>query len=239
LQLQVTNIDEFALMNKTLQQAITKAEEDYVLLKQFTENASHELQTPLAVIRSKLDLLIQDEYLTAGQSDAVQSAYDALQKLSRMNQSLLLLTKIENRQFSETEVIDMKALTETKLNQFKELWQNKNITVKHLLQRSSITFNPTLADILLNNLCSNATKHNIAGGSIDIELNAGSLTFRNTGPSVALCKNRVFTRFYKSGYAQDSYGLGLSIIKQICEVSSCNIAYSFEGSNTHVFSVNW
>lgn len=234
-----TSIDEFAIMNNTLQQAITKAEEDYVLLKQFTENASHELQTPLAVIRSKLDILIQDEHLTAGQSNAVQSAYDALQKLSRMNQSLLLLTKIENRQFSETAVINIQALVAEKLSQFKELWQSKNITLDASLAQVPVTFNPTLADILLNNLFSNAIKHNIANGSVNIELKEAHLIICNTGAAKALDSNSLFARFNKPGNAQDSYGLGLSIIKQICEVSGCTINYSFEGSNTHVFSLSW
>lgn len=239
LEFSPTAIDEFSIMNNTLQQAIMKAEEDYVLLKQFTENASHELQTPLAVIRSKLDILIQDEHLTAGQSNAVQSAYEALQKLSRMNQSLLLLAKIENRQFSETTLINMKELIEEKLSQFRELWQSKNIMVSSLLGDASVTFNPMLADILLNNLFSNAIKHNIAGGIVNIELNDGGLIIRNTGLSKALDSTSLFTRFNKPDNAQDSHGLGLSIIKQICEVSGCTIDYSFEGSETHVFSVSW
>jgi len=239
LNLPETKIDEFALMNKTLQQAILKAEEDYIVLREFTENASHELQTPLAVIRSKLDLLIQDEHLTALQSNAVQDSYDAIQKLSRLNQSLLLLAKIENRQFNETSLIDLKKMTEEKMNQFRELWQGKNITVTTDLEEASITMHISLADILLNNLLSNATKHNSENGLIHIQLKQGMLAISNTGGPQALNEQLLFTRFYKAEAANENHGLGLSIVKQICEVSGCSTGYKFENNQMHLFVLQW
>jgi hypothetical protein len=99
LTLSSSQIDEFNFMNQTLERITGQAQVDYRSLKTFSENASHELQTPLAVIRSKLDLLIQDENLTEQQSIALQSTYNAIQKLTTLNQTLLLLAKIENRQF--------------------------------------------------------------------------------------------------------------------------------------------
>lgn len=239
LNLPETKIDEFALMNKTLQQAILKAEEDYIVLREFTENASHELQTPLAVIRSKLDLLIQDEHLTALQSNAVQDSYDAIQKLSRLNQSLLLLAKIENRQFNETSLIDFKKMTEEKMNQFRELWQGKNITVTTDMEEASITMHISLADILLNNLLSNATKHNSENGLIHIQLKQGMLAISNTGGPQALNEQLLFTRFYKAESANENHGLGLSIVKQICEVSGCSTGYKFENNQMHLFVLQW
>jgi len=239
LYLPETNIDEFALMNKTLKQAIGKAEEDYIVLKEFTENASHELQTPLAVIRSKLDLLIQDEHLTALQSNAVQDSYDAIQKLSRLNQSLLLLAKIENRQFNETSVIDIKKMIEEKINQFRELWLGKNITVTTELEEASITMHISLADVLLNNLLSNATKHNSENGLIHIQLKQGMLGISNTGGLQALSEQLLFTRFYKADASNENHGLGLSIVKQICEVSGCSISYRFENDQMHLFVLKW
>ena len=101
VKLPVSNIDEFSLMNGILQDAVNRADQDYLSLKEFTENASHEMQTPVAVIRSKLDLLIQEENLTKGQGENIQSLYEAIDKLSKLNKSLLLLTKIENKQFNE------------------------------------------------------------------------------------------------------------------------------------------
>ena len=115
LQFNNTNIDEFNLLNASLSDAFTKAQQDYQTLKEFTENASHELQTPLAVIQSKLDILIQNEKLSENESNAIQSAYSSIQSLSRLNQSLLLLAKIENKQFSEQTNIDLNELLQNKI----------------------------------------------------------------------------------------------------------------------------
>ena len=116
-----TQIDEFEFMNQTIQKTTNQAQQEYSLLKEFTENASHEMQTPLAIIRSKLDLLIQDENLSEDQSKTMQSAYSAIEKLSRLNQSLLLLAKIENNQYAETTRINLMDKITEKLNAFHEL----------------------------------------------------------------------------------------------------------------------
>jgi len=234
-----SNVDEFFVMNKTLEDALNKAKKDYLVLKEFTENASHELQTPLAVIRSKLDILIQDEHFSETQSHTIQAAYDALQKLSKMNRSLLLLTKIENNQFSETIKNDLKKTIEEKLVQFHELWLGKNIKVETDLRKATISMNPELLDVLLNNLLSNATRHNINEGFLWIKLRENECVIRNAGSTNALEKNLLFSRFYKSGAANDQHGLGLSIVKQICEVSGIDISYEFEEKNVHAFVMKW
>ncbi len=234
-----TNTDEFSLMNNTLSNAINKAQQDYFLLKEFTENASHELQTPLAVIRSKLDILIQDEALNETQSHSIYAAYNALQKLSRMNQSLLLLTKIENRQFEESKTISLKEIIHEKVAEFNELWQNQNISVSVELKDASITINPQLLDVLLNNLLSNATRHNIKNGNIGINLQPHQLTINNTGASQSLDHKRLFSRFYKAAPNNDHAGLGLSIVNQICEASGCHISYHFNSPDLHTFNLRW
>jgi signal transduction histidine kinase len=232
------NIDEFSFMNKTLWQSIRKAQQDYLLLKEFTENASHELQTPLAVIRSKMDLLIQDEHLSEPQSQAVQMAYDAIQKLSRLNQSLLLLARIENRQFEESVSINLREKIEDKLAEFQELWQDKGLRVITSLQEVSVVMNGVLADVLLNNLLSNATRHNKQGGDIRIELQNHQLIISNTGADGALDEHQLFTRFYKASPSSDNNGLGLSIVRQICEVSGFRVEYNFK-KEMHEFGVVW
>jgi signal transduction histidine kinase len=234
-----SNIDEFDMMNNTLEQAVNKAAQDYMVLKEFTENASHELETPLAVIRSKLDLLIQDEQLSEHQSNAAAEAYEAINKLSKLNQSLLLLAKIENKQFTEAVQVNLKENLAVKLKQFHELWQSRNIKITSTLNDAFIIIHPALADILLNNLLSNAAKHNVADGAIEIDLKQGSLIISNTGSAQSLDTSQLFTRFYKQGAANENHGLGLSIIKQICEVSGSGIRYTFDDAMKHRFTFNW
>lgn len=233
-----TEIDEFAFMNQTIQRTTNQAQQEYSLLKEFTENASHEMQTPLAIIRSKLDLLIQDENLSEQQSKTTQSAYGAIEKLSRLNQSLLLLAKIENNQYAETSIINLKDKITEKLAAFHELWQNQDISVTTSLEDSKVNLNTELADILLNNLFSNATRHNFSNGFIKVGLKENELTISNSSNEKELDSKQMFLRFFSQDKKSRYNGLGLSIIKQICDVSGVSIRYLFSG-NEHRFILTW
>jgi len=233
-----TTINEFSFMNESLLMATKKAERDYLLLKEFTENASHEMQTPLSIIRSKLDMMIQEEELSQKQSELAGGAYAAVKKLSRLNQSLLLLAKIENQQFTVTDTINLKEKIEEKLEQFSELWESLDINVTHRLQDAEVRINPELLDILLNNLLSNASNHNIPSGQIFIQLEEKQLFINNTGCTGPLDEKRLFSRFYKKSVSSNHNGLGLSIVKQICRVSSLSINYLFANS-LHSFILTW
>lgn len=237
--LPISNIEEFSLMNKILQQAINRADQDYLLLKEFTENASHEMQTPLAIIRSKLDLLIQEENFAQHHGENVHALYKAIEKLSKLNKSLLLLTKIENNQFNDISEIRLHDKIEEKLLQFHEIIIENKITVNKHLQEKKILMNADLVDLLLNNLISNSIKHNFDGGSIYIDLSSiGQLSISNTSSVKALNNEKLFTRFYKAVENKEHTGLGLSILKQICIVSNCSIRYDFI-SGIHCFTVQW
>jgi len=233
-----TQIDEFTFMNQTIGKTTNQAQQEYSLLKEFTENASHEMQTPLAIIRSKLDLLIQDENLSEDQSKTMQSAYTAIEKLSRLNQSLLLLAKIENNQYADTSRINLKDKITEKLDAFHELWQNQNISVTSTLKDATINLNTELADILLNNLFSNATRHNFSNGTIDVALEEKQLKISNSSHENELNSRQMFLRFFSQDRKSRYNGLGLSIIKQICDVSGISIQYLFSG-NEHRFILTW
>jgi signal transduction histidine kinase len=238
LRLPATSIEEFSFMNQTLEKITQQARLDYLSLKTFSENASHEIQTPLAIIRSKLDLLIQDEHLSKEQSEGVERAYIAVQRLTHLNQSLLLLAKIENNQFEEVQYVDMKNKMVEKLTDFQELWQVHMIRVEAQLEKASVKMNPQLADILLNNLLSNATKYNYEGGTITILLKEGLLAITNTSHEKGLDQEKIFKRFYKASQSTEHNGLGLSIIRQICEASGCKVSYAYTHTN-HSFTIEW
>ena len=238
LKLPSSDIDEFRAMNVTMERMAGNAQLDYLSLKTFSENASHEIQTPLAIIRSKLDLMIQDENLTEKQSESLQAAYNSIEKLTRLNQSLLLLAKIENNQFSETSAIDLTKEVEEKIFDFQELWLGRQIKVNSNLHQATVNMNKELAGVLLNNLFSNATKHNYSGGKILIELNKHFFEISNTGRQTAIDGKSLFHRFSKASAGGDCNGLGLSIIKEICDNSGFDLKYKFE-NDRHVFVVSW
>jgi signal transduction histidine kinase len=233
-----SGIDEFQLMDATLQKITSQARKDYVSLKTFSENASHEIQTPLAVIRSKLDLMIQDENLTEKQSHLLQAAYNSVQKLTKLNQSLLLLAKIDNKQFEEIKSINLKKKIEEKIADFHELWMAKQLSVEQQLADAMIFINEQLLEVLLNNLISNATKHNINDGKIKITLSEKLLAITNTSHTAALNQQTLFQRFAKESNGNENNGLGLSIIKQICDTSGFVVQYEFT-NEMHVFMIRW
>lgn len=234
----ITDIEEFSYMNTLLKDTITGAENDYRILKEFTENASHELQTPLAIIRSKLDLIIQEEGLSDKQTEALGSIYSGIKRLTKLNQSLLLLAKIENHQFTETSIVNLEEKVKEKLSQFQEFWENNEIEYKAELQPAYIQSNPELIDILLNNLIGNAGRHNKEAGTIVVKLQANELIIANTGSFKPLDHERLFRRFYKEAQHSQHNGLGLSIVKQICDQLGIDIRYEFLQSR-HQFTLKW
>jgi len=233
-----SEIDEFNFMISTLRSTIDSATENFRSLKEFTENASHEIQTPLAIIRSKLDLLVQHEGLSEEESASLRSAYGAITKLSRLNRNLLLLTKIDNNQYNKKVAIDLKNKIEDKVNQFHELWLSDQIEVTTNLADANIIANPELIEILVSNVLSNASKHNIPRGIIDVQLFKNNLKVSNSGMSKPLDGERLFKRFYKETNHEDNNGLGLSIVWQICEASGIKARYEYE-YNKHAFIFTW
>lgn len=230
---------EFKQLNNALNEMTEKIQRDYQNLKEFTENASHEIQTPLAIIRTKLELMVQSENIPQEQMKLVQDVYESTNRLSKLNQSLLLLAKIENRQFHEEQKIDLKNLIEKKLEQFEDMLAFKNITIeKKFIASPEIKMNLQLADILLSNLLGNAIKHNLVDGKIIVELNSNSLSVSNAGNPLEISPEKLFGRFQKASPSSESVGLGLSIVKQICDTYNFRLNYS-NANNVHIVSVSF
>ena len=232
-----TNIEEFKELNQAIISMSTRVKSDYKDLKTFTENASHELLTPIAVINSKLDTLIQTENFSPQQSKLLNDLYSAVSRLTRLNQSLLLLVKIENHLVEGVEQINLKIAIQDILIQFEEIFLDKELKVSGQLNDKELHASPYLIDILLNNLLSNAIRHNYKGGEINIKLTREQLVIENTGENTTLQNEQIFTRFHKSSHSEGS-GLGLTISRQICENLGFTLEYSFE-QPYHAFRVKF
>jgi signal transduction histidine kinase len=231
-----SKVDEFAELNEAIQEMSLRVTHDYLNMKQFTENASHEMMTPLAVVTTKLDTLIQDETLSAEQLTQITDIYGSINKSSRLNQSLLLLTKLENKLIVDEEVINLELILTQKMLQFQELMQTKELSFQPDLLPKQILASKYLIDILLNNLFSNAIRHNNLRGIIIIELNGDQLLIKNTGVAHSLNEQLIFERFQKGKESQGT-GLGLTLVKNICQHYGYTIRYQYElGWHTFVFS---
>ena len=194
------------------------------------------MQTPLAIMQSKVELLLQSSKLTKDQINLLQSIYQSGQKLSKLNKTLLLLAKVENQQFSTKEDVSLKSLIEKQLEHYEDFILSKNIEVNTDLSDNNIQTNTLLADTLISNLISNAIKHNIQNGNINITYFRDILIFSNSGNELKQDPEILFNRFKKASTLKDSLGLGLAIVKKICEANGWQISYSYQ-ENVHQISV--
>ena len=229
-------IDEINLLNESLNKMTEQIHKDFYALRSFTENASHEMQTPLAIIRTKVESLYQ---LAEGKEIMMQqllSIEDACLKLSKLHQSLLLLTKLENKQFILNELIQLKSILEQKCEERTELLESKHIKLQIDAANFEIHFHQHLAEILISNLLNNAIRYTAIGGTISISLYQKQLIVSNTGTTGSLDLDKVFTRFYKA--SDTGTGLGLSIIKEICTSAGFSISYVYE-KNMHHFIIGF
>jgi signal transduction histidine kinase len=232
-----TSIDEFKNLNTVVADMTAKAKNDYISLKNFTENAAHELLTPIALVNSKLDTLIQTDDFSERQSQLLSDVYSGVSRINRLNQSLLLLVKIENRLLKDHQLIDLNKMVEEMITQFEEIFNDKQIKLTYRLHRKEIYANPYLIEILLSNLITNAIRHNYLGGEIDINLNNEHFVIRNTGNKNPLPGEKIFIRFHKSSGSEGS-GLGLTIAREICENFNLSLTYKYS-SGYHNFIVSF
>ncbi len=239
LKLISSDIDEFKDLNSSLSELTNRIRKDYRELKEFSENASHELQTPLSIIKIKIESLMQDENLEETQLGKIQSVYKMINRLSRLNKSLTLLSKIGSIEYEKKEDIPLKAFILKKAEEFKEIAAEKNISVAaEFEQDKKIKINSDLLEILFSNLFSNAVKYNVENGSINIKLTGNKLIFRNTGYPLIKTPEKMFERFEKGEQSGESSGLGLTIVRQICSINNYEIEYETENA-FHIISITF
>jgi signal transduction histidine kinase len=228
-----SNIEEFDRLNRVIETLTKKLSADYLSLKEFTENASHEIQTPLSVALLHLDEVLQQDINEEAFSKTL-AAIQALKRLSSLNQSLILLAKIDNRQFKAEDRISMNEIMERKLLDFEPLIKAKNLEFKYTVENDfRLKIHEQLADILLGNLLSNAINHNLDGGSIQLSIGRNELMICNTGSPNTLTQETAFNRFTKGD--SKSYGLGLAMVKKICDTHDMEIRYT--KNDLHCFTV--
>ncbi len=230
----------FALnRNKIIRSQKEIIRNEYLNLKEFTENASHEMQTPMAVIQSKLEGLFELENLSEKDISNIESAYVATSRMSELNASLLLLTKIENNQFPIEDEINLSETVHSFVDQFSDFIESKKIKLDLIISPNIVKkTNRFLADTLVSNLLSNAVRHNVENGSLNIELNENGLRVKNTGRQLEIDVNTLFDRFTKGDPTSNSMGLGLSITKRCCEAHNWDIRYAHQ-EGLHTLQVNF
>ena len=233
VQIMDTSIEEFQLLNSSITTLIDESKSRYLEQQHFIENASHELQTPLAISINKLELFLENTKLSEHDVKIMVAIMDNLGRLTRLNKSLLLLSKIENRQFVETETIDFNQLIAEVVEDFEDLASHKKIELS-LIMTSQLNFqiNKDLATILITNLVKNAIVRGHQNTIVTLEIKDGLIEIQNHGVPNTLDVNTIFARFKKISVDKKSTGLGLAIAKAISEKYKLNLSYAYNGQHT-------
>ncbi|MDR1585613.1 MAG: HAMP domain-containing histidine kinase, partial [Prevotellaceae bacterium] len=234
-----TRISEFKELGEAALEMSRRNAKVYESQKQFIENAAHELQTPLSISLTKLELLAAKENLSEEQLLEIDEIYRSLNRAVKLNKSLLLQARIENKQFFETKDVNITALVKENTSDLSDIFEEKNITVSIKEESDCVVpMNESLAQILVGNLLKNAFVHNITRGNIEIALSAGVLSVKNTGGK-ALDASLIFNRFYRSidSKNNESTGLGLAIAKSICDNYRFQLNYRYD--KVHIFTLKF
>lgn len=232
-----TKITEFRKLNAATMAFAERGEKLFEQQKTFIGNASHEMQTPLAICRNRLEMLMEDETLTEHQLNELIKTHQTLENLTRMNRSLLLLCKIENGQFADTCSVCLNDILAHYLDDYKEVYAYRNITVTVTTDSSfCVEMNDSLVSVLVTNLLKNSFVHNIDGGFIYIKITANTFEVSNTGEK-PLDRERIFERFYQGQKKEGSTGLGLALVDSICKANHLTIDYTYV-ENRHIFTIS-
>lgn len=232
-----TKITEFRKLNAATMAFAERGEKLFEQQKTFIGNASHEMQTPLAICRNRLEMLMEDETLTEHQLNELIKTHQTLENLTRMNRSLLLLCKIENGQFADTRSVCLNDILAHYLDDYKEVYAYRNITVTVTTDSSfCVEMNDSLVSVLVTNLLKNSFVHNIDGGFIYIKITTNTFEISNTGEK-PLDRERIFERFYQGQKKEGSTGLGLALVDSICKANHLKIDYTYV-ENRHIFTIS-
>lgn len=232
-----TSITEFKKLNEAAVRNMKRAEEVFKEQRLFIGNASHEMQTPLAVCSNRLEALMEDESLSEDQLLELAKTYETLEYLSKLNKTLLLLSKIDNKQFANRSQVNINELIKRINEGYAEIYAYKNIQVD-IKEKASLNLfiDETIVRILINNLLKNSYVHNINNGIIQITIESNKLTIRNSSDISELNSKAIFERFYQGSKKEGSTGLGLALVKSIAEAEKLHICYSYR-ENLHVFEI--
>ena len=232
-----THTNEFNDLHKAVSTLLEHNTLVFEQQKQFISNASHELQTPLAIVINKLELLIESDSLDANNAKIIGETVDIVERLIRINKSLLLLSRIENNQFMDNSLVSINQITSRNIEDIKDIAEYKEVTISFSETNNlETTIDQSLANIVISNLIRNAIFHNHPNGHIDISIHNNTFRICNTGDGNELNSDNLYSRFYKSNDASNGLGLGLAIVKAICNMYGHTINYSYQNEK-HCFEI--
>ncbi|MEM8926618.1 MAG: HAMP domain-containing sensor histidine kinase [Bacteroidota bacterium] len=236
IHLKSSKIREFEELNEVVTTLMDQVRKDFQNLKEFNENISHEIQTPLTIIRNKVVLLLESKNLDEKELGLMQTIHQETNKLSKIGKALTLISRIENQEFKRLDNVDVRTMIKNILSNMEEIILFKKLRIDTEMDTALIECDYLLADILFTNLVKNAVQHNTKGGFVNIQLDQEKLVISNNGEVPEVDMEKLFHRFQKGNPAKDSLGLGLAISQKICEIYGFRLVYE-KNDQVHLFSV--
>ncbi len=226
-----TNTAEFAYLNQAISDLMHKINTLFQQEKQITANISHELLTPVSILRSKLENLLSRNDINEETAIKIEESLKTIYRLKTMVNSLMFIARIESHQFLKEDTFSVNSVLENIFTELRPLWEDKEIRVYSDLKEEIILehANKSLLFTMLYNVLNNAIKFTPQQGYINIS--TGSDTYRSyvsikdSGKGMDDQQlNNLFLRFKKkSGPEENSNGIGLAISKSIADFHQINI----------------
>jgi signal transduction histidine kinase len=238
LEVEPSEIEEFEKLNNVHLSMVERMQRDYLNLKELTANTSHELQTPLAIIKGKAELLLQSENISEKELTSINTILETANRLSKLNQSLLMISRIENNQYGEVSKIDLQKVLSNLIENYNILIDARQFDLQINSSEVFVQMNTVLVEVLISNLIKNAIVHGSGNGKIQINLYKNQLIICNSGQPLSIPKNQLFKRFIKSSSNKNSSGLGLEIVNKICTHYQIKIDYDYQ-NNLHCFTLDF
>lgn len=233
-----SSTQEFRKMQYLFKGMVDRIEDDYRNLKEYTENMAHEIQTPLTIIRNKAERLISDEKVMESHKETIKSIYDETNHLSKLGTTLNLLTKIENGEYTNKVNLLTEEIILKHVDSVSELVDLKSLKIETILDENhQLLIDPFLFDIILKNLLRNAIRYASNDGPIKILTTKDSFKISNYGDELNFSEEKVFERFFTSDNSNQSLGLGLALVKRICDLNQLKIVYKY-ADNQHIFQIS-
>ncbi|HEU5340550.1 HAMP domain-containing sensor histidine kinase [Edaphobacter sp.] len=237
--------DELQRLANSLNRMIDRLEEALDHNHRFSADASHELRTPLTIIRGELEQAIQEPGLTVAAMDGIGSALEEIDRMSQIVQSLMAVAYLDSGEQMETVSVQLDRLAASTIEQMQLLAEERDLTlVGESMDCVVVNGNPTRLKQVIVNLVDNAMKYNQSGGTVRVCVmargNHAVLQVADNGPGIPETSLPfIFDRFYRADKARSrstgGMGLGLSIVKAICNAHNADISVtSSEGSGTVV-----
>jgi signal transduction histidine kinase len=237
-----TTTKDFIFLDASLKALMESTTKAFNREREFTANASHELLTPISIVRSKIENMMIDKDLSEIQALKLSEMDNTLDRLGRIVRSLLFLARIDSGQYKKTDKIRLQEVLSDIISELDPMLEDRNINISIDVREDShlVGMNQELIFHLFYNLINNAIRYNKSGGSIEIKDeyvgNTYHIFITDTGQGInSENLDTIFDRFsHHEGSGR--HGLGMSIVKSIADYF--NIQVKIKSKLGHGTTIN-